>query len=394
MRLPFRFTLLGSIALACGACTTVDSTLYNLEQLHPAPGQHAHAARMMGATQFEVRRVVSEGLEALGTSLADIDERPVDDPVETCLELLNDMRSWNATRFGIASTQVEQFARIALNDPWALSRELAVRELGVAGARIDAAKIVASPIAEVQPSREEFEAAQREVVESGLAALDDGTSESRARFERACDGLANLGLDVDLALEALADLNVVLRRAVDDDERTAPLRKLALVLQRRVIDSVLQRTLADSAPLGVQGSDPGWPNDRVQAASVEANVAVFGAERLAAIMALNPFRAREDERLIAVLEAIEQHGLPAANDEQTKALGGNAHHAWTATIVKTAAEHPEGRVRLAAMRALGKISGKGAFSLRFNDWYTWWIEEGSQALQASAGSAASERVTP
>lgn len=394
MHRGLRIALAVLLAEASSACVNLDATVHNLRVMHPSPGRHAYVARTMSAGYYSARTGVAKALESLGATLAEADEQTIEDPTETCLELLDELSRFDSAKFGIASTQVELFTRIALYDPWALSREFAVTQLGAAGERISAGAEPRYAIAAEQPSDSQFALAKQRIVDAGLAALEQSDEARRTEFAAACEALVALGPDVDHALDVLAEVSVVLRSGSEADERLAPLRTLSLVLQRRLIDSALTKCFNDAAPSAASGSDPGWPNERVQAAAVAANVRVFGAPRLAEILMSNPFRSSESARLVAVLAEIERSGLPPVTEAQNQALSGDAHRYWIAAIVKSAAEHPEGRVQIGAMRALGKISGKGAFSLRYDDWFSWWIEYQARASSPQASSPQAGETKP
>lgn len=40
---------------------------------------------------------------------------------------------------------------------------------------------------------------------------------------------------------------------------------------------------------------------------------------------------------------------------------------------------------MAAMRALGTLSGRGLYTLQDVEWQKWWLEEGARMAQATVG---------
>jgi hypothetical protein len=131
--------------------------------------------------------------------------------------------------------------------------------------------------------------------------------------------------------------------------------------------------------VAVGGSEPGWPNDRVQAAAVRAAVAIGGSAKLGELLTRNPFAGLGGERLVAALECVAALGLP---DAPAGERGAELRAQWASAIYQTAVEHPDGHVRLAAMKALGTMSGRGLASLQEVEWQRWWQSEGAEQFRA------------
>ena len=117
---------------------------------------------------------------------------------------------------------------------------------------------------------------------------------------------------------------------------------------------------------------------------MRASVPLGGKPKLAEILLRNPFAGLGGERLVATLDCVAQLGLP---DAPAGERGPAQRALWAETIYATAMEHPDGRVRLAAMGALGTMSGRGLVSLQEVEWQRWWQSEGAAAFRAPAAEA-------
>jgi hypothetical protein len=378
---------LGALATLCLAgCVSLGASVDNLESLHPAEGRHAYLAAVQGHFSWTMRNASAALLGRFGKDVQTVPAAPVEDPVETCVAELVKLASLDGDDFATGSTQVEWFARTAAYDPWCLSRETALTELARVGARLDLpARAPDLKVASVTDA--DASAALAALVAVAKPALEQPSDEHRAAFVRECERMSELPLDFPSGLRVLRGVNVLLRAASARDARVAPLRPLALALQRRVLLQAVELALMDAPPDFVAGgSDPGWPNERVQAAAVRAAVALGGRAKLAEILARNPFAGLGGERLVAALECVERLGLPEAPAGER---GAEQRAQWAATIYATAMEHPDGRVRVAAMGALGTMSGRGLVSLQEVDWQRWWQSEGAAAFRAPAAAEGS-----
>lgn len=372
----------GALALASlASCASLGASVDNLESLHPSDGRHAYIASMQNHFSWTMRHASATLLGRFGKDVVATPAAPVEDPVETCVAELIQLASLDGEHLPTGSTQVEWFARTAAYDPWCLSRETALVELARAGVRLElparAPDLKVATVTDQQAS-----AALAALVAAAKPALEQPSDEHRAAFERECQIMAELPLDFAAGLRVLHGVNVLLRAASARDARVEPLHPLSLALQRRVLLQAVELALLDAPPEFVSGgSEPGWPNERVQAAAVRAAVALGGKPKLAEILLRNPFAGLGGERLVATLECVAELGLPDAPPGER----GPAQRAlWAETIYATAMEHPDGRVRLAAMGALGTMSGRGLVSLQEVEWQRWWQSEGAAVFRAPA----------
>ena len=376
---PSRLAAVLAIGLLGGGCHFVGAKAANLDALHPSEGRHAFVAVQETDLGWASRTALSALTRSLGRDAITPNASAVEDPVESCQELLEQLSEFDSDDFATGSTQVEYFARAAVYDPWASSREIALRELGRAGVRLglgqDTIDLRAAEASEAQADE-----ALAKLVAATRKWFETRTAEARRELDATCAEAAALPLSVRDGLRILHGVNVLLRAAVLRDPRVEPLKPLATALQRRLTAQAVARALLDAPPLPDGGSDPGWPNERVQAAAVRAAVRFGGERKLAELLVRIPFNSLGGERLVAVLESVAALGLPA----QESVGGALEREKWATQIYVTAVEHPDGRVRLAAMKALGKLSGRGLVSLRELDWQTWWLAEGRAAFSAGA----------
>ena len=120
------------------------------------------------------------------------------------------------------------------------------------------------------------------------------------------------------------------------------------------------------------------PVDAVRAAAQRASVVACGDASLAAL--LSDVNSGEDPLVLAgLLRMVLARGLPAPPAELAEEERAGLRQSWLA-ILWALANHPDGTVRVGAMRALAKESGAGLYSLREEDWQSWWNEQqrGSQ----------------
>jgi hypothetical protein len=373
---------LGALALlALAGCASLGASVDNLESLHPSEGRHAYVASIQNHMSWTMRNISATLLGRFGKDVQLAPAEPVEDPVETCVAELQKLASLDSNDPATGSTQVEFFARTAAYDPWCLSRETAVLELGRSAARLGFPATLPD-IRTATLSASDASAALAALVAVAKPAFEQPSDEHRAAFEAECLRMARLPLDFDSGLKVIHGVNVLLRAASKRDARVEPLRPLALALQRRLVAQAVELALMDAVHSVVAGgSEPGWPNDRVQAAAVRAAVRIGGSVKLGELLTRNPFAGLGGERLVAALECVAELGLP---DAPAKEGGAELRAQWAAAIYQTAVEHPDGHVRIAAMKALGTMSGRGLASLQEVEWQRWWQTEGAVQFRSAA----------
>lgn len=375
---------LGLVALLClsalgGGCQFVGATASNLDALHANEGRHSFVAVQESNLGWASRTALSALTRSLGREAIQPSASAVEDPVESCQELLEELSEYDSDDFNVGSTQVEYFARAAVFDPWPSSREIALRELGRAGQRL-ALGTHSVDLKAAETSEAQADEALAKLVAATRKWFESRTAEAKSELEATCAEVAALPLSMRDGLRFLHGVNVLLRAAILRDPRVEPLRPLSTALQRRLVEQAVARALLDAPPVTDGGSDPGWPNERAQAAAVRAAVRYGGERKLAELLSRNPFGSLGGERLVAALECVAALGLPTPEGEG----GALERERWATQIYVTAVEHPDGHVRMAAMKALGKLSGRGLDSLRELEWQSWWFAEGRAAYSAGA----------
>lgn len=365
------------------SCQMAATNVHNLEELHWSDGRHKRTGHIWNDYEYAVRVGIRGLLKGFGSAATTDAPEEIDDPLEVCVENLGELVEFSDDDPWTAARQIELCARIAVEDPWHLSREIAVRELGRHGERLTLRghppEVRAGPAADVDAVRD---ALQRLIQASGPVLRNE--ADATGEFALACDALRALELDRDGAVRLLRSVAVLERARPANDQRLAPLRELGLDLQRTCVTLALESALRDEPPREVGGSNPGWNNPRVRAAAIEACVEAWGDSMLARLLLDFSPRERDAQRTLAFLRQIRRRGLPPPPPELSPEDRAKAGELWTEAVYRIATEHPEGEVRLAAMAALGKLSGREPYSVREEDWQAWWLARAS----AKAGSSA------
>lgn len=369
--------------LLLAGCQMAATNVHNLEELHWSDGRHKRTGHIWNDYEYAVRVGIRGLLKGFGSTANTDAPEKIDDPLEVCVENLGRLVEFSDDDPWTAARQVELCARLAVEDPWHLAREIAVRELGRHGQRL---ALPAHP-----PKPQTGEPANVEAVRDALQGLVEasgpvlrGEPEASKEFAAACEAMGALELDRDGAVRLLRSVAVLERMRPASDERLAPLRELGLHLQRTCVTLALESALRDEPPREVGGSNPGWNNPRVRAAAIEACVEAWGDTLLARLLLEFSPRERDSERTLAFLRVIRRHGLPPPPPELSAEDRAKASEQWTEVVYRMATEHPEGEVRLAAMAALGRLSGREPYSVREEAWQDWWLARAGTQAASSA----------
>jgi hypothetical protein len=371
------FAPLALAALLGGGCHFVGATVHNLDELHTDDGLHERSGRIMTPTEWALRDGLLGMVKGLGANVGESKPKSIKDPVEECVEQVNELASFDDDSPLTASIKVEYLARISAFDPWNVSRTIAVRELGDAGRRLALSRHPeAAPAEGSVAGPEQVRDALQALIDAASEALDREDEGSRQRLAAACQAMAGLPIDVAAGTRVLRSLNILLRAGGKSDPRLEPLRKASIDVQRKLVWAALERALSDPAPPDAAGSSPGWPDPRVKAAAVEANISVWGDETMRKLLDRMAERVErsegelESEPAAALLRNVARRGLPKGGGDPE-----GERRRWTEAILAIAGDQVDGTVRVAAMSALGRISGKGRVSLREEDWQAWWLAE-------------------
>ncbi len=383
------------LSLLLGGCRFVGATDTNLRELHTEEGMHRRMARMTTHYGYATRVGLVGLLQSFGGKAQDASLQKVDDPLSTCVGALNELAGYDSRDTRVRALQIEHFSRVAVFDPWKLSREIAVNALGELGARLpawrpapDPAGVRAAGVDELAPALQRLVRAANRLVRGSAAGLalgsESGDGAAGETLEQAAHAVGELVLDLEGAPRALRACGLLERTRLASEPEFAAVRALRVKLEQRCVELALLAALDDAPPTAYErlGADPGWDKANVQAAAVQASVRVWGPTMLAEL--LESARPREDDalRLAALLYEVARLGLPPAPSEAEAQQAERLQSAWKRRVWLLATDHPDGLVRVAGLHALARIRGAGFASLREEAWLEWARSEG--LLEASA----------
>lgn len=374
----FHRALAAAVLLAAGSgCRVVraldvvsipEAKAHNLEQIHSPETEHRYSAVLTGDIAFLLTGLVTGLGPGKGFEAPRRDPKSVRDPHRRCLENLLELLDASDEDPARAALQVEWAARLAVQDPWMLSREAAVRHLGRAARRLASGPVPAAahegePVGPAELG--ELLVRLLRTVKSDIEAQRT-TRGGPPGLSALVEEIRSLHLDLEGGRRALRTVRL-LEGATRGRADLPQLAALSRDLQTRLVHLGLASALRDPAP-------------RVRAAGWTARVAAGGpavlAERLARL---------EDEPdelvVVTVLRLVAGHGLPPRATDQDEQAYREAREHWLAQIHFHAVQHREGWVRATAMATLGRLSGGELASLREEDWIRWWEER--KALSAS-----------
>jgi hypothetical protein len=381
-----RLALISALLALASACHVVDSKDWNLRQLHDAEGHHQYTGALEGDFQFFWRQRVAAPLLSAGSTLAVKSPSHIEDPAGECLENLIALEEFDDSDPRVAGLQVEWFARLAVQDPWKLSRERAIHALGRAGRRVDAGVPVGLPADAHPAGPEALSSALAALVKSARPVMEKGKKAGEMAeldLDSACQLVEHMTLDIDGARRALLVAVDLTRAAGLNHPATAPILRMNVNLQRACVRLGLAAGVNDREPI-------------VRAAAIEAAVACAGPRCLTPILA-QIGKESSTEVIVRVMQLVRAVGLPdpppdvAPNDRERVRDG------WIAAIYHLL-DRPESEVHVSAMLALANISGGALHSLREEDWQAWWIARrtgpSDRAPSGRTGSGATGGPSP
>ncbi len=342
-----------------GSCSLVRSNDWNLQQLHDGESRHKYSAALESDVEYFLRHEVTRFLSSTGMQFARKSPSDVEDPGSECLENLVELMHFDGSDPETSALQVEWFSRIAIEDPWKLSRERAVIALGRTGRLIRAGLPVKLPEAPPAAGAPEVSAALAALAQAAEVARASDTSTTHLDLEAACQLVHGMTLDVAGARRALRVASELSNASGVRDADAKILTHLSYELQRRCARQSLAAALLDTEPL-------------VRAAAVQAAVDCAG------LAALDPMLAQlrrepSPEVVIRVMHIVRDRGLPEVPAEVPPEAALKIRRTWMGNIYSLLSDRPEGPIRIAAMQALAKISGTALTSLREEDWQSWWL---------------------
>lgn len=370
--------LLLSSALV-SACQFVGATDNNLRELHNEDGLHRRTAKVVSHYSYATNVAVAGALSRLGAKTQTFEAQSIKDPLSTCLEALEELASYNSRDPWERALQIEHFSRLARFDPWVLSRERAVLELGRVAAVLGPWTELPQPLGATPATSEQSVPAIQALLRAagqtarGAEGVAEPAGAQPLSLASACAALGALDLPLEASYRALR-VCALLQRSRLGAKDLEPVLALRAQLERRCVSLALLGALADESPEAGErmGSDPGWNKAVVQAAAVTSCVRVWGAPMLEKLLRECDPRRDAPERLTALMEGVKRLGLaPTALPAPADAAFDARRLVW-----QLAVDHPDGVVRVAALDALGRVTGRGRFSLRSEDWLDWAREAG------------------
>lgn len=355
-------------AVALAGCATPEFHAYNLRELHEADGSTKFVGRPMSALSWAMRR-----LDGFGVLKGGDGPSFVEDPYGLTLEHLNGLADEDPSNPATAGLQVEFFGWLAVQDDYTLARERSVLELGRAAERLQ----VHRPLEPLAPG----EAATPEELEVAMGRLQDvayyavageiGPDSAAGQLREACDELGGLALDREGMRRALDFCTILVgarHEGLAELERAQllPLFELHERLQRDFVATALQEVLDDPQPI-------------VVAAAVRVVYGLPGVERgeLLRVALEHPVR----EVATAGLQAIAEHGLPAAPEGSTAEQRAQHRELWLERLVLMTRDL-DGRLAARACAVLEQISGSGLRSLQPEVWRRWWNERTERDIRS------------
>jgi hypothetical protein len=344
------------LALAASACQVTESNIYNLAQLHENDSKHRYQAALESDIEYVLRHQVAGLFRGAGASLAQKSPSKLEDPPADCLENLIELEHYTGTSARLRAQQIEWFARLSIEDPWKLSRERAVIGLGHVGVKIGAGMPARLGTDQHSAGPDELAPALEQLIDA-VRQLRESRPGAAERLAEVCDSIQKLEIDLDAGRRALRAVTEL--ASISGSKAAEPLQTLSAHLQRVCVRRALGRALDD-------------PEPRVRIAALGAVAECGGAEALDVVFFERLRTEREGEVVIAMLHILSARGLPDAGAPRLR-----SREDWLSALYQLLPSRPESDVRVAAMRALGALSGSGLRSLREEDWQAWWYARGA-----------------
>jgi len=369
-----------AVTLQLAGCHFAGANAHNLDELHWSDGRHKRTGTLWTPYEYAVHVGIRSLVSGLGGKPEEEAPTKIDDPLGSCVDNLCELVGYSDSDPEIVAQKVEYCSRLAVDDAWNLSREIAVRELGRQGARLE--------LGNHPPRKPTGEVAGVDVVREALRRLINACGpvlkggavapEHTAEFAAACEAIDALNLDRQGALRLLRSVTII-EAARSSNPHLAPLHALGLELQRTCVRMALDSAVNDTAPSTAGGTDPGWGNPRVRAAAIEACVAAYGDPAFAHFMTELNARDGDAEHALALLKLVKARGFPQPPGDIKPEDRARIEQQWSEAILHLATNYPDAPVRIAAMGALAKVGGRASYSLREEDWQRWWAQRSATA---------------
>lgn len=364
-------------ASALASCRSAAAKAWNLGQLHDDENHHRYVAALETDIEYTLRHEIASVLQS-GSKLLTKEPSRVENPSQRCLEMLVDLGDADPRDARSRALQVAWSTRLAVGDPFALSRERAVLLLGRLGARLEAGRPAGLPSGTTPASAELVTEKATALVRAVRAIVDPASikteaGESAPTIDAACAALEALTLDVDGArrvIEALSQLSRL--RGVDGPARER-MQRTSLDLERRAVRQAIAIAFKDKEPV-------------VRAAAVEAAVECAGVGVLDSMLQQLD-REPAPVVLVRVLRLVRERGLPPPPADAPAEDRSRWRDGQLAAIYQLLYSRPQSEIHVAAMQALSSVAGAGFASLREEDWQAWFAHLDAQRDPASASSS-------
>jgi hypothetical protein len=345
-----------------------EAKIYNLEQLHEDDSRHRYTAALEGDFEYVVRHKFLGVFNLKSTDLTQKGRGQVEAPADECLANLIALAEIETTDPVVFGRQIEWFARLAIEDPWSLSRERAITALTHAGLQLQAGLPRGLGADQSAATPEAVGEVAKALIKSMHAVLD--RKSTRADLQAACDAMRKLDLDNSGARRSLRIVIELVDAAGTRDPDLAPLASLATDLEKLCI----RRTLA----LAIDDKEP-----RVRAAALSSTAQIGGATAIDAVLFDRLQKDSEPEVTIAIADTLAAHGREAL----AGASGEKTREDWLRVLWNLVENRRESEVRVHAMMALSVLSDSGITSLREEDWQAWWFAHEAARQNAGTGAA-------
>jgi len=351
---------LAALLAACPACHSVDAKVHNLGELHNDDGKVSYKAALMGDSEYVMRRAFSASAPfGIEFDFQNKDPELIEDPSEACLQELLALERYSPSHSRYLALRTEMYAWLATGDPYVLARERCVLELAEIGQRLQLDAPMENPAESEQPSVEELTQRITDLIQTAAPLVGAGERTTELTLAEACDAISALKLGIPAGRRVLRTSAVLLSSSKSGAREFDPLRQLVFDVARRLTAIALGEARNDSSPTVRAAAVLAWTHATDNRAG-ELMVAAMG----------------DSEPLVVhrLFQEVAAHGIPrpmAELDEDERAAWKEN---WIANLVRMAREHPDGKVSVAACKALTVVSDAGFESLRFEDWVRWWVE--------------------
>ena len=337
-----------AVAMCAASCRVAGQNDHNLSQLHDSDTRHRYRGVLVSDFEYVARTALGKSLENADLSLAQANEGKIANPTEECVDNLADLLSLDGNDATVFALQLEWCARLAVEDPAIVVRELAMEGLGPLGAQLQPGLPQAAGAGSDLATPEMLSAVFAQML-NAVRAAREGAADATQRRTDAVTALRALRMDA-AGLWRAARLVREVRRV--DPTEGEDLRALTRDLQVQLWKRAVGAGLTDR-------------DERVRAAAMRTCTA---ADPQAANAVVWELLRREDSDYvrIAMARMLQERGLPQESNGVTREM-------WLEHLYGQATGTAEEAVRVAAMMALSAQAQAGFQSLREEDWQAWWL---------------------